>query len=136
MARAASNSSTKCRASSNADSDAWRTASAVNGALLLAEQNGYFREAGVKLDLEYLQSSSTGMAALAQGQLNIIAGGVSAGYFNAVEKKLPLTITVDRVTTPVRHNLMLRSDLKDTVKTLKDLKGKVKAAMVYPMVLM
>jgi NitT/TauT family transport system substrate-binding protein len=102
--------------------------SLANGALLLAEQNGYFKEAGVKLDLEYLQSSSTGMAGLAQGQLNIIAGGVSAGYFNAVEKKLPLTITVDRVTTPVRHNLMLRSDLKDTVKTLKDLKGKVIAS--------
>jgi NitT/TauT family transport system substrate-binding protein len=68
------------------------------------------------------------MASLAQGQLNIIAGGVSAGYFNALEKNFPITITVDRVTMPVRHNLMLRSDLKDTVKSLKDLKGKVIAS--------
>jgi NitT/TauT family transport system substrate-binding protein len=102
--------------------------SLANGALLLAEANGYFKEAGVKLELEYLQSSSTGMASLAQGQLNIIAGGVSAGYFNALEKKLPIIITVDRVTTPVRHNLMLRADLKDTVKSLKDLKGKIIAS--------
>lgn len=102
--------------------------STANGALLLAEHNGYFKEAGVKVELEYLQSSSTGMASLAQGQLNIIAGGVSAGYFNALEKKLPIIITVDRVTQPVRHNLMLRTDLKDTVKSLKDLKGKVIAS--------
>jgi len=102
--------------------------SLANGALLLAEANGYFKQAGVKIELEYLQSSATAMATLAQGQLNIIAGGVSAGYFNALDKKLPITITIDRVTTPVRHNLMLRADLKDSVKSLKDLKGKVVAS--------
>jgi NitT/TauT family transport system substrate-binding protein len=102
--------------------------SLANGSLLLAQENGYFKQAGIKLDLQYLQSSATGMASLAQGQLNIIAGGVSAGYFNALEKNLPVTITVDRVTQPVRHNLMLRADLKDTVKSLKDLKGKVIAS--------
>lgn len=102
--------------------------SLANGALLLAEKHGYFKDAGIKLDLEYLQSSATGMASLAQGQLNIIAGGVSAGYFNAIEKKLPIIITVDRGTTPIRHNLMLRADLKDKVKSIKDLKGKVIAS--------
>ena len=56
---------------------------------------------------------------------NIVAGGISAGYFNALEKNLPIIIAVDRVSTPIGHNLMLRPDLKDTVKSLKDLKGKV-----------
>jgi NitT/TauT family transport system substrate-binding protein len=99
--------------------------SVSNAALLIAEHKGYFKEAGVKVELEYLQSSSTGMASLAQGQLNIIAGGVSAGYFNALEKKLPIIITVDRVSTPNGHQIMIRPDLKDSVKSLKDLKGKV-----------
>jgi NitT/TauT family transport system substrate-binding protein len=102
--------------------------SLANGALLLAEHNGYLKEAGIKLELNYVQSSSTAMASLAQGQLNIIAGGVSAGYFNALAKNLPIIIAVDRVTNPVRHNLMLRSDLKGKVKSLKDLKGKVLAS--------
>ena len=102
--------------------------SLANAALLLAEQKGYFKEAGVKVELDFLQSSATGMASLAQGQLNIIAGGVSAGYFNALAKDLPVIITIDRVTMPVRHNLMLRADLKDQVKSLKDLKGKVVAS--------
>jgi NitT/TauT family transport system substrate-binding protein len=102
--------------------------SVSNAAILIAREKGYFREAGVNVEMEYLQSSSTGMASLAQGQLNIIAGGVSAGYFNAIEKKLPIIITVDRVTTPIGHKIMIRPDLKDTVKSLKDLKGKVIAS--------
>ena len=65
------------------------------------------------------------IALLAQGRYQIVAGGISAGYFNALEKNLPITIAVDRVSTPIGHNLMLRPDLKDTIKSLKDLKGKV-----------
>ena len=102
--------------------------SLANGALLAAQHNGYLEKEGIKLELNYLQSSATGMASLAQGQLDIIAGGVSAGYFNAIAKKLPIIITVDRVTTPVRHNLMIRPDLKDTIKSIKDLKGKTIAS--------
>jgi NitT/TauT family transport system substrate-binding protein len=102
--------------------------SMANGALLMAEDKGYFKQAGIKVELEYLQSSATGMAGLAQGQLNIIAGGVSAGYFNALDKNLPIIITIDRVTTPIGHNLMIRPDLKDQIKSLKDLKGKVVAS--------
>jgi NitT/TauT family transport system substrate-binding protein len=102
--------------------------SMANGAILLAMEKGYFREIGVKVELEDLQSSATAMASLAQGQLNIIAGGVSAGYFNALEKDLPIIITVDRVTTPIRHNLMIRADLKDQIKEIKNLKGKVIAS--------
>jgi NitT/TauT family transport system substrate-binding protein len=102
--------------------------SMANGALLMSIHNGYFKEAGIKVELEMLQSSATGMAGLAQGALNIIAGGVSAGYFNALDKKLPIIITIDRVTTPIGHNLMIRPDLKDTVKSVKDLKGRVIAS--------
>jgi NitT/TauT family transport system substrate-binding protein len=102
--------------------------SMANGPLLLATEKGYFKEAGIKVELENLQSSATAMASLAQGQLNIIAGGVSAGYFNALAKNLPIIITIDRVTTPVGHNLMIRTDLKDQIKSIRDLKGKVVAS--------
>jgi len=102
--------------------------SMANGALLMAQEKGYFKDAGIKLELETLQSAATGMAGLAQGQLNIIAGGVSAGYFNALEKKLPVMITIDRVSTPIGHDLMIRPDLKDQIKSLKDFKGKTIAS--------
>ena len=58
----------------------------------------------------------------------MVAGGISAGYFNAIEKNLPITIVADRVSTPIRHNLMIRPDLKDQIKSFKDLKGKVVAS--------
>src|SRR6266568_1719207 len=50
------------------------------------------------------------------------------GIFNALEKNLPITMLSDRVSTPIGHNLMLRPELKDKVKSLKDLKGKVLAS--------
>jgi NitT/TauT family transport system substrate-binding protein len=58
----------------------------------------------------------------------MVAGGISAGYFNALEKDLPITMLTDRVSTPIGHNLMLRPDLKDQIKEIKQLKGKVIAS--------
>lgn len=99
--------------------------SVSNGAELIAIEKGYFKEYGIKLDMEDLDSSANAIALLAQNRFQIIAGGISAGYFNALEKDLPITIAADRVTTPVGHNLMLRPDLKDQVKDIRGLKGKV-----------
>src|SRR6185369_11690245 len=75
-----------------------------------------------------IDTTANVIALLAQNQFQIVAGGISAGIFNALEKNLPITILSDRVSTPIGHNLMLRPDLKDTVKSLKDLKGKVVAS--------
>ena len=62
---------------------------------------------------------------MSQNQLDIIEGGIAAGYFNALEKNLPITMVMDRVSTPIGHNLMLRPDLKDQITEVKQLKGKV-----------
>ena len=82
--------------------------SVSNGAELIAIEKGYFKEHNIKVEIELLDSSANAIALLAQGRLNMIAGGISAGYFNALEKNLPITIVADRVTTPIGHNLMLR----------------------------
>ena len=44
------------------------------------------------------------------------------------QKNLPIRIVLSRVNSPLRHNLMIRPDLKDQIKTVKDLKGKVIAS--------
>jgi NitT/TauT family transport system substrate-binding protein len=102
--------------------------STSNAAELMATNKGYFKQFGIKLEIEDIESSANVIALLAQGRLNMVAGGISAGYFNAIEKNLPITIVTDRVSTPIRHNLMIRPDLKDTIKTPKDLKGKIVAS--------
>ena len=65
---------------------------------------------------------------MAQNQLQVIEGGISAGYFNALEKNLPVTIVMDRVSSPLGHKLMLRPDLKGQITELSQLKGKVIAS--------
>ena len=102
--------------------------STSNAAELMATRKGYFKEFGIKLETDDIESSANVIALLAQGRLNMIAGGISAGYFNAIEKNLPITILSDRVSTPIGHNLMIRPDLKEQVKEIKDLKGKVIAS--------
>jgi len=105
------------------------TARAISvGSTLYAIEKGYFKEAGIKLEMDYINSSADVMAMVAQGQYNIVEGGVSAGFFNAVDKNLPLKLVADRTSSPLYHNIMLRPELKDKVKTIKDLKGRTIAS--------
>jgi NitT/TauT family transport system substrate-binding protein len=95
-----------------------------NVANLWAMEKGYFKEVGIKLVPEDLDTSANVLALLAQNQLQVIEGGISAGYFNALEKNLPVTMVLDRVSSPLGHNLMLRPDLKGQITQLRQLKGK------------
>jgi NitT/TauT family transport system substrate-binding protein len=97
-------------------------------ATLTAIEKGYFKAFGIKVETEDLDTSANSIALLAQNQLQVVEGGISAGYFNALEKNLPVTIVMDRVSSPLGHNLMLRPDLKDKITRLKDLKGKIVAS--------
>jgi len=102
--------------------------SVSNGAELIAIEKGYFRDAGIKVEIDDIDTSANTIALLATNRLQVVAGGISAGYFNAIEKDLPVIIIADRVSTPIGHNLMLRPDLKDKITSLAGLKGKVIAS--------
>src|ERR1700682_5014043 len=97
-------------------------------ATLTAIEKGYFKAAGIKVETEDLDTSANVIALLAQNQLQLVEGGISAGYFNALEKNLPITMVMDRVSSPLGHHLMLRPDLKSQITRLRDLKGKVIAS--------
>src|ERR1700726_3437443 len=99
--------------------------SITSGVTAFASARGYFKDAGIKLDSSDLDTSANSIALLSQNQLDVIEGGIAAGYFNGLEKELPITMVMDRVSTPIGHNLMLRPDLKDQITDPKQLKGKV-----------
>src|SRR5262245_31812941 len=80
--------------------------------ILWAVAKGYFKAHGIKVGTETLDTAANSIALLAQNQLQLVEGGISAGYFNALEKNLPVTMVLDRVSSPLGHNLMLRPDLK------------------------
>jgi NitT/TauT family transport system substrate-binding protein len=92
--------------------------------ILWASEKGYFKEFGIKVVTETLDTAANSIALLAQNQLQLVEGGISAGYFNALEKNLPITMVLDRVSSPLGHNLMLRPDLKGQITELRQLKGK------------
>lgn len=102
--------------------------SIANAPILWGIEKGYFKEVGVDLKIELLDTSANSLALLAQNRLQIVEGGVSAGYFNGLQKNLPITMVMDRVTSPLGHNLMLRSDLKGQITRLNQLKGKIIAS--------
>ena len=92
--------------------------------ILWAPEKGYFKEYGIKVVTETLDTAANSIALLAQNQLQLVEGGISAGYFNALEKNLPITMVLDRVSSPLGHNLMLRPDHKGQITQLRQLKGK------------
>src|SRR5262249_59900356 len=68
-----------------------------NGAELFALDRGYFKEAGLNVSIEDINTSANTIAMLATNRPQIISAASSAGYFNALEKNVPITIIGDRV---------------------------------------
>src|SRR5580692_7055223 len=99
--------------------------SITSGVTAWASARGYFKEFGIKLDSSDLDTSANSIALLSQNQFDVIEGGIAAGYFNGLEKELPNTMVMERVSTHISLNLMLRPDLKDQITDPKQLKGKV-----------
>jgi NitT/TauT family transport system substrate-binding protein len=93
-------------------------------AILWAVERGYFKEYGIRVVNENLDTAANSIALLAQNQLQMVEGGISAAYFNALEKNLPVTMVLDRVSSPLGHNLMLRPDLKAEITGLRQLRGR------------
>ena len=99
--------------------------SITSGVTYDAVDKGYFKEFGIKVESEDLDTTANSIALLSQNQFDIIEGGISAGYFNGLDKNLPITMVMSRVSTPIGHNLMLRPDLKGQITEVKQLKGKI-----------
>ncbi len=100
------------------------TRTMIVGAAMTSVDKGYFRDAGLDVDVTFLDASASAVVLLATNQLQVVEGGVAASFFNGVRQGLPVRIAMDNVSTPVAHWLVLRTDLKDEVRTVQDLKGR------------
>ena len=89
-----------------------------------ALDKGYFRDAGLDVTVEQIDSLSKAVAFVATNQMQVGQGGINAGYYNSVAQGLPLTMAMESGSTPLYHEIILRPDLKDTIKTVADLKGR------------
>jgi NitT/TauT family transport system substrate-binding protein len=96
----------------------------------IAIEKGYFAAEKLDVTLERFNSAAQATAPLSTDQIQVIGGGVSAALYNAFARDWPVRIVMARTRDMPGYSsdtLILRNDLKDTVKSARDLKGKVVA---------
>ncbi|MFC1561214.1 ABC transporter substrate-binding protein, partial [Candidatus Latescibacterota bacterium] len=54
--------------------------------LFIAEEEGYFSEQGIQVEFVKMERSSIAVPPLVQGKLDVIAGGISASFLNAMAR--------------------------------------------------
>jgi len=97
---------------------------ANGGPFFIAQEKGYFAAEGLKVNLESYGTLVEMMPLLAQGRLQYGAGGTAASLFNSLAQGLPLKIVANHGASPVYHNVLVRTDLKDQIRAVADLKGR------------
>lgn len=101
------------------------TSSAV---LFLGVEKGYFKEFGIEPELVYFQAAQPIAVALASGDVEVGATGLTAGLYNIVAGGVHVWIVADKGREWPDHNLsalVVRKELYDAgARTMRDLKGK------------
>jgi len=62
--------------------------SVPGGATYVALDKGYFRDAGLDVDIERIDSLGKAVAFLATNQVQVAQGGINAGFYNSVAQGL------------------------------------------------
>ncbi len=99
--------------------------SVPGGTTYVALDKGYFRDAGLDVDIERIDSLGKAVAFLATNQVQVAQGGINAGFYNSVAQGLPVVLALESGSSPTYHQIIVRTDLKDQIRTPADLKGRV-----------
>jgi len=104
------------------------TGAATDVGLWVADAKGFFKEEGIAVNFERFDSAARMNAVLGSGELDVGAGGPSAGLFNAVGRGIDIRIVADKsqnVTGRGSQKLLVRKDHIDSgrYKSFADLKG-------------
>ena len=104
--------------------------SAGDAPFYIAEARGYFKEAGLDVNVLVMDSGAKVIAPLGTGELDAGSGALSVAFYNAIARGIRFRIVADRGhTEPGFHlyqTIFIRKDLIDSgqFKTLADLKGR------------
>jgi NitT/TauT family transport system substrate-binding protein len=94
----------------------------------VAHARGYFKDEGLDVEIIPFDSAARMIAPLASGDLQVAAGGPSAGLYNAVSRGIDIRMVADKSKNIVNRgsiHILVRKPLIDSgrVKTIADLKG-------------
>jgi NitT/TauT family transport system substrate-binding protein len=100
----------------------------LSAPLYIAQDKGYFRQAGLDVELIDIWQASDMLAGLASGTIEIGTGGVGPALMNAIGRGLDIRIVAPLHTErpPVATPLVVRKDLWDSgqVRSVADLRGR------------
>jgi NitT/TauT family transport system substrate-binding protein len=105
---------------------------ATDAPIYLADELGYFRQAGIALELKRMNAAPALTAAIATNQLDVAGIAVSPGMFAAVQQGMKMRVVGDKNSISKRFSaagIVVRTDLaRDSEEqTIKGLKGKAVA---------
>ena len=104
------------------------TNSATDVGFFIAHKKGYYAREGIDAEFVVFDSAARMIAPLASGELDVGAGGISAGLYNAVARGIDIRMVADKNSTPpgrASTKLLIRKELIDSgrYRTLPDIKG-------------
>jgi NitT/TauT family transport system substrate-binding protein len=105
------------------------TPNGANAGIYIALARGYFEEEGLDLSLEPFDTGERIVPALSTGQVDVSAGTIGAGLFNALARGVGLKMVAGQVLDvpgpPNGAALVIRKDIFDTgrVRDYADLRG-------------
>jgi len=104
--------------------------------IFIAIEEGYFAEQGLKIEMIKFRSGPDALPALTQGQIDVLAGAISASFFNAVARGLDIKLVADKGHLELGDKsaaAVVRKDLYKSgeLRSLHDLKRK-RVSLIYP----
>lgn len=97
------------------------------GPLFLAADRGYFRDAGLDVDMVRFNSGAEMVVGLGTGELTAGFAGASPGLFNAWARGVRTVFVADGARSAPGHEntlVVVRSDLADEIRDPRDLRGR------------
>ena len=83
--------------------------SVPGGTTYVALDKGYFRDAGLDVDIERIDSLGKAVAFLAHNQVQVAQGGINAGFYNSVAQGLPVILALESGSSPTYHQILVRT---------------------------
>lgn len=96
--------------------------------IILADQLGYFREAGINIEYVEFQSGALMYNSLAANQVDVGRGIITASLFNGAAQGVPVWVVADSGTNVEGKGsyftVVVRKDLENEIQDFADLKGR------------
>jgi ABC-type nitrate/sulfonate/bicarbonate transport system substrate-binding protein len=100
--------------------------------IFVAQDKGYFKDEGLDVELVSFKAAPQILPAIATGEVQASGSAVTPALFNAFARGITMKLVADKGQVAKGFGfaaIVIRSDLADTIKDFKDLKGRKFAVM-------